>query len=546
MAIYLGDQEVGIYGLDNASSPESSSNYKGEWNAATEYKEGDIVRLYSWFYIAVKDNINVEVGATSTWKEITNSSEDYTHFRNSSSDQDMRMILTPVDDTNLGPIYGSLAEVPSENSPTINPSTGLMKVPGGIQNYVDYNYLSNRLDDYVPKYEQYLNQIISDRNSLLSIYFDSDNIMHFRHGNVVRTSSTGWNTYGLYYGEILADAVYGTNDNENSSPYYIFIDFDNDKLIGVLDDDLYVSSTQPENVTKTGSVWFVKSNRYFKVFDGTNWNNVIWSLPIARINYDRILNKFDTCGFMKDTAFINPTWYAVYCNNNEEEWINYDEGSNNNLIIFDLDKNNGCIDSDVYLNINTGSVYEDKLTTKIVYNPVDNSMYRTFRNNYGLTSVSKLRKGCVKVFRYMYYQTKNKNNVLDFQPYYPNGQKYFDVWNNIDMTCKYYNINEFNTSLERYTCPVNGELYVNGTSKISNARISVQIGYYNGAVTKTFSGTFNTNENFQWLIPVHKGDRIAFITSGIVDGVNQSLVMNTHYILGDYQLIFGGYGEFEK
>lgn len=540
MSVYLGDQEVGIYGLDSISSGESS-NYKGEWNETTEYHEGDIVQLNSHFYIAIKDNTNVVLGKTDTWSEITN--DRFTWFENSKTDQDMRMILTSQDDSSIGPKYGSIAKVVSTNGPTINPSTGLMKVPGGIEGYVKTSDVSNYLqaDDYL------LNKITSKPHTLMSLYFDNNNIIHLRHGNVVKTNATsGWISEYLTE-DLKADSVLGTNDDDNSTPYYVFVDFDNDKLVGVLDDDLYVSSTQPENVTKSGSVWFVKTNRYFKVFDGTNWNNVTWSFPIARINYDRILNKFDTCGFMKDTAFILPGWNAIYSTGNDYEWTNYQEGTFSQLVLFDMSKNNGCIDSDVYVNINTGEIVEDKLNSKIVYNPIDNCMYKTIRNMTGLKNVKKLTNGFIKVFRYIYYEFREAKNILEFQPYNKNNEnnKYFDVWNRADQTCKYFNINEAGVSLENYTCPVDAQLQVQVLSKLDNASISVQIGYYNGRITKVYGDKFNEDEVFECTIPVKKGDNISLIGFGTIDGDYQKLTLGTHYTVMKmgYRLIFGGYAE---
>lgn len=544
MTVYLGDQEVGVNGLDAISSGEGS-NYKGEWDKTTEYHEGDIVKHYSRFYIAINDNTNVDVYTSDTWAEITDRDKYFTWFNNSLSNQDMRLLLTYQNDTAIGPTFGSVAKVVQTNGPTVNPSTGLMKVPGGIDGYVNETNLSDRLSNYLQSSDYLLNKITSDPYVLMSLYFDNNNVIHLRHGNVVKTSAnSNWSSEYLT-NDLKADIVLGTNDDDNSTPYYIFVDFDNNKLIGVVDSDLYVSSSQPENVTKSGSVWFVKSNRYFKVFDGTGWNNVTWSFPIARINYNRILNKFDTCGFMKDTAFILPGWNAIYSTGNDYEWMNYQESTFSKLILFDMDKNNGCNDSDVYVNINTGEIVEDKLTSKIVYNPTDNCTYKTTRNNPGLKNVSKLTNGFIKVFRYIYYQYREKNNLLEFQPYNKNNKnsKYFDIWNYADQTCKYFNINKAGLSLDSYNCPVDGQLYVTGTSKLNNAWISVQIGYYNGGVTKIYDGYFDLNVNFRMVIPVKKGDSISLVAYGTIDNEYQKLILGTHYVIRDYQLIFGGYAE---
>lgn len=542
MTVYLGDQEVGIFGLDSISSGESS-NYKGEWNETTEYHEGDIVQLNSHFYIAIKDNINVVLGKIDTWSEITN--DRFTWFENSKTDQDMRMILTGQDDASIGPKYGSLAKVVSTNGPTINPSTGLMKVPGGIDGYINEAGLNNRLSNYLHVNDYLLNKIISDPQDLMSLYFDNNNIIHLRHGNVAKLNATSSWSLERLTSDLKTDTVLGTNDDDNSTPYYIFVDFDNNKLIGVLDDDLYVSSSQPENVTKSGSVWFMKTNRRLKTFDGTNWNYVNWSLPIARINYNRILNKFDTCGFVKDVAFILPGWNAIYSTGSDYEWTNCQVGSLSQLTIFDMNKNNGCVDSDVYVNINTGEIVEDKLNSKIVYNPVDNCMYKTIRNMTGLKNVKKLTNGFIKVFRYIYYEFRETKNILEFQPYNKNNEnnKYFDVWNRADQTCKYFNINEAGVSLEDYTCPVDGQLQVQVLSKMDNASISVQIGYYNGRITKVYGGKFNEDEVFECIIPVKKGDNISLIGYGTIDGNYQKLTLGTHYTIMGYRLIFGGYAE---
>ena len=174
MSVYLGDQEVGVYGLDAISSGEGS-NYKGDWNENTEYHEGDIVKQNSRFYIAIKDNKNVGVYTEDTWSEITNSDKYFTHFENSNDNSDMRMILTYQDNTTIGPIYGSIARVTSLNGPTVNPSTGLMKVPGGIDGYVNETNLNDRLSNYLQGSDYLLNKITSDPHVLMSLYSDNNN-----------------------------------------------------------------------------------------------------------------------------------------------------------------------------------------------------------------------------------------------------------------------------------------------------------------------------------------------------------------------------------
>ena len=84
---------------------------------------------------------------------------------------------------------------------------------------------------------------------------------------------------------------------------------------------------------------------------------------------------------------------------------------------------------------------------------------------------------------------------------------------------------------------------MSGTSKLNNAWISVQIGYYNGKVTKIYDGYFDLNVNFRMVIPVKKGDSISLVAYGTIDGKYQKLILGTHYVIRDYQLIFGGYAE---
>ena len=123
-----------------------SSSYKGEWSQTETYKIGEIVSSGNYLFISQIDNNTGNSPMANGWSD-----SNWGTFTN-----DGKAILYPLETTPQKDIplvsseeyngsYDRLKIGCIQNSPTINNSTGLMKVPGGIEGY----YTSTEVDEKI-------------------------------------------------------------------------------------------------------------------------------------------------------------------------------------------------------------------------------------------------------------------------------------------------------------------------------------------------------------------------------------------------------------
>lgn len=146
----------------------SFNSYKGTWNAATDYKEGEIVsyNLNSasraitntgaiQLFIATQDSTGEEPSFTSTyWK---NFDTEKVNVNSTTEDEDLNLLAAPLNSGLDTDIYAT-----DGKSPTINLNTGLLKVPGGIDNYYNKKEVDDKIDakDSLPEQTGHANEFL--------------------------------------------------------------------------------------------------------------------------------------------------------------------------------------------------------------------------------------------------------------------------------------------------------------------------------------------------------------------------------------------------
>lgn len=123
-----------------------SSSYKGEWSQTETYKIGEIVSSGNYLFISQIDNNTgnspmANGWSDSNWGTFTNDGKAMLYPLETIPPKDIPLVSSEE----YNGSYDRLKIGCIQNSPTINNSTGLMKVPGGIEGY----YTSTEVDEKI-------------------------------------------------------------------------------------------------------------------------------------------------------------------------------------------------------------------------------------------------------------------------------------------------------------------------------------------------------------------------------------------------------------
>lgn len=123
-----------------------SSSYKGEWSQTETYKIGEIVSSGNYLFISQIDNNTgnspmANGWSDSNWGTFTNDGKAILYSLETTPPKDIPLVSSEE----YNGSYDRLKIGCIQNSPTINNSTGLMKVPGGIEGY----YTSTEVDEKI-------------------------------------------------------------------------------------------------------------------------------------------------------------------------------------------------------------------------------------------------------------------------------------------------------------------------------------------------------------------------------------------------------------
>lgn len=123
-----------------------SSSYKGEWSQTETYKIGEIVSSGNYLFISQIDNNTgnspmANGWSDSNWGTFTNDGKAMLYPLETIPPKDIPLVSSEK----YNGSYDRLKIGCIQNSPTINNSTGLMKVPGGIEGY----YTSTEVDEKI-------------------------------------------------------------------------------------------------------------------------------------------------------------------------------------------------------------------------------------------------------------------------------------------------------------------------------------------------------------------------------------------------------------
>lgn len=123
-----------------------SSSYKGEWSQTETYKIGEIVSSGNYLFISQIDNNTgnspmANGWSDSNWGTFTNDGKAMLYPLETIPPKDIPLVSSEE----YNGSYDRLKIGCVQNSPTINNSTGLMKVPGGIEGY----YTSTEVDEKI-------------------------------------------------------------------------------------------------------------------------------------------------------------------------------------------------------------------------------------------------------------------------------------------------------------------------------------------------------------------------------------------------------------
>lgn len=102
--------------------------YRGTYDSSIQYYEGNIVKYSNEFYEALQDNINITPNNTANWSKLTN--DRTVKYVEKSDDVEYPIGLTSSNAS--GSSYNGFMNFTTQNKPTINASTGVITVPGGI------------------------------------------------------------------------------------------------------------------------------------------------------------------------------------------------------------------------------------------------------------------------------------------------------------------------------------------------------------------------------------------------------------------------------
>ena len=135
-------------------NPEPETNYKGEYSEEKIYNTGDYVLYNNSILICLKDNTtNEPLYDNEYWKEITNDNVVKIDFQ--SNNVNAKVCLTTANSSNED-TFDSI-KISRELSPTVNLRTGVLKVPGGIDGFIDESTFQE-LVDRVARLEEFMNQ----------------------------------------------------------------------------------------------------------------------------------------------------------------------------------------------------------------------------------------------------------------------------------------------------------------------------------------------------------------------------------------------------
>lgn len=135
-------------------NPEPETNYKGEYSEEKIYNTGDYVLYNNSILICLKDNTtNEPLYNNEYWKEITNDNVVKIDFQ--SNNVNAKVCLTTANSSNED-TFDSI-KISKELSPTVNLRTGVLKVPGGIDGFIDESTFQE-LVDRVTRLEEFMNQ----------------------------------------------------------------------------------------------------------------------------------------------------------------------------------------------------------------------------------------------------------------------------------------------------------------------------------------------------------------------------------------------------
>jgi len=130
-------------------NPEPETNYKGEYSEEKIYNTGDYVIYENSILICLKDNTsNIPLYDMNYWKEITNDNVVKIDFQN--NNVNAKICLTTANQNDDENVYDNI-KIPRNHAPTINLKTGALKVPGGIERYIDETTFQNTIENFVDK-----------------------------------------------------------------------------------------------------------------------------------------------------------------------------------------------------------------------------------------------------------------------------------------------------------------------------------------------------------------------------------------------------------
>lgn len=133
------------------------SSFRGEYASNCKYNLGNYVHDGNDFYMSLmNENRNKSLSNTDYWKKITNDNLSLIKFQ--STDDEAKICLTTInindcecENCEENPKCKCHSGIDSlklskDNSPTVNLKTGVLKVPGGIEGFVDENTFNNLVE----------------------------------------------------------------------------------------------------------------------------------------------------------------------------------------------------------------------------------------------------------------------------------------------------------------------------------------------------------------------------------------------------------------
>lgn len=113
--------------LDSATT--KAKTYKGTYDTTIQYYAGDIVKYSDEIYEALQDNINANPSTSTTnWSKLTNDKK----VKYVEKSDNVEYPIGLASDNASGSIFSGFMYFTTQNKPTINASTGVVTVSGGI------------------------------------------------------------------------------------------------------------------------------------------------------------------------------------------------------------------------------------------------------------------------------------------------------------------------------------------------------------------------------------------------------------------------------